>query len=62
MCIRDSADADEGVLAIEWSNLWQHPSLEALTLRLSRPNPESRDLEAVAAGQRHTALLRRWAG
>ena len=56
------ADAEQGVLAIEWSDLWQHSTLEALTLRLSRPNPQRRDLEAVAGGQRHAALLRRWAG
>lgn len=56
------ADAEQGVLAIEWSNLWQHAELDALTLRLSRPNPESRDLEAIAGGERHAALLRRWDG
>lgn len=54
------ADAEEGVLAIEWSNLWQHAALDALTLRLSRPSPESRDVEAVAGGPRHASLLRRW--
>lgn len=54
------ADANEGVLAIEWSNLWPHAELDALTVRLSRPNPESRDLEAIAGGERHAALLRRW--
>ncbi|MGH1346191.1 MAG: tRNA (adenosine(37)-N6)-threonylcarbamoyltransferase complex ATPase subunit type 1 TsaE [Nannocystales bacterium] len=55
------AEADDGVLAIEWSNLWRQSDLDALTLRLSRPNPESRDLEAVAGGPRHAALLSRWA-
>lgn len=56
------AEAGEAVLAIEWSNLWRHANLDALTLQLSRPNPESRDLEASAGGERHAALLRRWVG
>lgn len=56
------ADTDAAVIAIEWSNLWQHETLDALTIRLSRPEPDSRDLLAEAAGLRHRALLRRWAG
>ena len=56
------ADIDAAVVVIEWSNLWQHETLDALTIRLSRLEPDSRDLEAVAGGPRHGALLRRWAG
>lgn len=56
------ADAAAAVLAIEWSNLWAHRDVDALTIRLHRSEPESRDLEAVAGGPRHEALLRRWAG
>lgn len=56
------ADADHGVLAIEWSNLWAHQRVDALTIRLSRTEPETRNLEASATGPKHAALLRRWAG
>ena len=56
------ADADAAVLVIEWSNLWRHDEVDALTVRLSRPEPQSRDLEALAGGPRHAALLRQWAG
>lgn len=56
------ADAEAAVLVIEWSNLWRAGEVDALTLRLSRTEPESRDLEVVAGGPRHAALLRRWAG
>jgi tRNA threonylcarbamoyl adenosine modification protein YjeE len=55
-------DTEAAVVVIEWSNLWQHEALDALTIRLRRPEPESRDLEALAGGPRHGALLRRWAG
>ena len=56
------ADADAAVLVIEWSNLWCAGAVDAMTIRLSRPEPESRDLEALAGGPRHEALLRDWAG
>lgn len=55
-------EADAAVLAIEWSNLWAHEQIDALSIRLSRPDPRSRDLLAVAGGPVHAALLRRWAG
>lgn len=60
--VEDEPDTAASVVVIEWSNLWQHAPAEALTIRLSRPDAHSRDLEASAAGPRHGALLRRWAG
>ena len=56
------AEAEGAVLAIEWSNLWQHEGVDALRVRLHRREPASRDLEVAATGPRHQALLRRWAG
>ncbi len=56
------ADADAGVLAIEWADLWlaARSDLDALVLRLSRPDPEHRDVQAEALGPRHAHLLSQW--
>lgn len=53
-----------GVLVIEWAELWSQPITEHLRLRLSlcRSDPEGqrRDLRVVAAGTRHQQRLAAW--